>query len=81
MERGHDQKRATEKGLSRLFEPFYRLDASREGQVTGNGLGLAICHAICGANGWKIALHPTHEENVTGLEVRVEFGAPRALEA
>ncbi len=68
-----DQKRARERGLNRLFEPFYRLDASREGQVTGNGLGLAICHAICGANGWKIALRPTREGDEAGLEARVEF--------
>lgn len=67
-----DRERAEAKGLSRLFEPFYRLDASREGQVTGNGLGLAICHAICESNGWNIQLNATHGNN-DGMEARVEF--------
>ncbi len=70
----------TEKKLDRLFEPFYRLDASREGQVTGNGLGLAICHAICQSNGWPITLRAT-SGGEPGLEARIEFvpveaGAP-----
>ncbi len=67
-----DRERAEAKGLSRLFEPFYRLDASREGQVTGNGLGLAICHAICESNGWIIELRATHGQEA-GMEARVEF--------
>ncbi|RYX81534.1 HAMP domain-containing histidine kinase [bacterium] len=67
-----------ESGLNRLFEPFYRLDASREGQVTGNGLGLAICHAICESNGWLIELKATHGPE-PGMEARVEF-RPHAVE-
>ena len=66
-----DQRKA-EKKLDRLFEPFYRLDASREGQVTGNGLGLAICHAICEANGWPVTLRSTGEDQ-PGLEARIQF--------
>jgi signal transduction histidine kinase len=58
--------------LNRLFEPFYRLDASREGQVTGNGLGLAICHAIAQSNGWQITLQATSDAE-PGLEARIEF--------
>ncbi|RYG72565.1 HAMP domain-containing protein [bacterium] len=38
------------------FEPFYRPDASRSSETGGNGLGLAICRAVCTANGWKITL-------------------------
>ncbi|RYG54664.1 HAMP domain-containing histidine kinase, partial [bacterium] len=64
-----------EAGIDRLFEPFYRLDASREGQVTGNGLGLAICHAICASNGWTIELHTTHGQEA-GMEARVKFVLP-----
>jgi len=72
-----EEKRAGEKGLNRLFEPFYRLDASREGQVAGNGLGLAICQAVCAANSWGIELHETTVRGESGLEARVEFvGAP-----
>ena len=40
----------------KLFEPFYRLDASRNAKTGGNGLGLAICKAIADANGWKIGI-------------------------
>ena len=40
----------------KLFEPFYRLDASRNAKTGGNGLGLAICKAIADAHGWKIAI-------------------------
>jgi len=66
------EKLHTERKLHRLFEPFFRLDASREGQVTGNGLGLAICHAICQSNGWPITLQATPEPQA-GLEARIEF--------
>lgn len=48
----------------RLFEPFYRPDASRTTDTGGNGLGLAICEAICDANGWSIRVEQA------GAEVR-----------
>ena len=32
---------------ARLYEPFFRPDASRSGKSGGNGLGLAICRAGC----------------------------------
>lgn len=38
----------------RTFEAFYRPDLSRTGATGGNGLGLAICRAICVQNGWHI---------------------------
>jgi len=40
-----------------LFEPFFRLDVSRNAKTGGNGIGLAICKAICLANGWQLVLH------------------------
>lgn len=55
--------------LQRLFEPFYRPDSSRNSQTGGNGLGLAICKAICDVNGWQIELKPEAD----GLNVRVDF--------
>jgi len=66
------EKIQTERKLHRLFEPFFRLDASREGQVTGNGLGLAICHAICQSNGWPITLQATPIPE-SGLEACIHF--------
>lgn len=59
----------TETDLHRLFEPFYRPDASRQAETGGNGLGLAICKAIADANGWTVALAPTPQ----GLRVTVAF--------
>lgn len=40
----------------KLFEPFYRPDASRSSETGGNGLGLALCKAICDTLQWKIGL-------------------------
>ena len=39
------------------FEAFYRPDASRNLQLGGNGLGLAICKAVSAANGWQLSLN------------------------
>lgn len=43
---------------ARLFEPFYRVDASRSAKSGGNGLGLAICRAVVKANGWTLDIDP-----------------------
>ena len=59
--------------LDRIFEPFYRPDSSRQSQTGGNGLGLAICKAICDANGWTVAMKPSSG----GMTVCVDFAAMR----
>ena len=41
------------------FEPFSRLDPSRNSSTGGNGLGLAICKSICDASGWNICMKRT----------------------
>lgn len=41
------------------FEPFTRLDPSRNASTGGNGLGLAICKSICDASGWDICMKRT----------------------
>ena len=46
---------------SQLFEPFYRPDGSRSIHSGGNGLGLAICEAIAGANRWLLTLEQRDE--------------------
>lgn len=62
--------------LSLWFEPFYRLDASRNSQTGGNGLGLAICKAICDVNGWEITLR----HSARSIEVRVDFTSTVPIE-
>jgi signal transduction histidine kinase len=53
----------------KYFEPFYRPDESRNSEIGGNGLGLAICKGICEANGWKISLSQT----AGGMKCQVLF--------
>ena len=39
---------------SRIFQPFYRLENSRNKSTGGTGLGLAVVAQLCRANGWSI---------------------------
>jgi two-component system sensor histidine kinase BaeS len=54
--------------LTRLFERFYRVDASRNRQSGGAGLGLAICKSIVEAHGGTIT---ARESPLGGLWIRV----------
>ena len=42
--------------LSRVFEPFYRVEESRSRETGGVGLGLAIAHSIVQAHGGELVL-------------------------
>lgn len=42
--------------LAKVFEPFYRLESSRNAETGGMGLGLAIARAIIGNHGGDILL-------------------------
>lgn len=44
----------SEKGLSKLFDRFYRVDGSRNRKTGGAGLGLAICKNIVEGHGGEI---------------------------
>ena len=55
--------------IEKWLQPFYRPDAARHSQTGGNGLGLAICQAICEANHWQLAL--SHVAN--GVQVAVSM--------
>jgi two-component system osmolarity sensor histidine kinase EnvZ len=41
----------------RVFQPFFRLENSRNTATGGSGLGLAIVKQLCEAQGWDVALH------------------------
>jgi signal transduction histidine kinase len=58
--------------LARVFEPFYRLEASRNRATGGTGLGLGIARNIARAHGGDLQLHNRAEG---GLEAR--FTLPR----
>ena len=39
-----------------VFQPFYRLEASRSHATGGSGLGLAIVRQLCQAQGWSVQI-------------------------
>ncbi|NOQ64010.1 MAG: HAMP domain-containing protein [Methyloprofundus sp.] len=51
--------------LEAVFQPFFRLDSSRNKKTGGSGLGLAIVRQLCDAQEWKVGLFPG---KVNGLE-------------
>ena len=61
--------------LERVFEPFYRVESSRNRDTGGTGLGLSIARDIVQAHGGSISLQNRPEG---GLEAIVRF--PRAGE-
>jgi signal transduction histidine kinase len=58
--------------LSRVFEPFYRVEDSRSRETGGVGLGLAIAYSIVQAHGGQITLTNRAEG---GLRARVTLPA------
>jgi signal transduction histidine kinase len=59
--------------LDRLYQPFQRVSADRNGDEDGLGLGLSIVQAISGAHGATIA---TRARPNGGLEIAVTFPPP-----
>lgn len=41
---------------TQIFQPFYRLERSRNQRTGGSGLGLAIVKQLCDAQGWHISV-------------------------
>jgi signal transduction histidine kinase len=54
--------------LERVFEPFYRLEASRSRATGGSGLGLGIARNIARTHGGELVLRNRPEG---GLEARL----------
>lgn len=54
--------------LQRVFEPFYRVDASRSRDTGGTGLGLTIARSIAEMHGGNLSLR---NRPLGGLEARL----------
>jgi signal transduction histidine kinase len=54
--------------LERVFEPFYRLESSRNRDTGGTGLGLSIARDVAQAHGGRLVLHNRPEG---GIEARL----------
>jgi signal transduction histidine kinase len=54
--------------IEKVFEPFYRLDASRSRETGGTGLGLAIARSIAQTHGGRLTLE---NRAAGGLEARL----------
>ncbi|MCF6281872.1 MAG: ATP-binding protein [Candidatus Polarisedimenticolaceae bacterium] len=50
-----------EEQLESVFQPFYRLENSRNQSTGGSGLGLAIVKQLCDIYGWRVQLQPRPE--------------------
>ncbi len=59
-----------EEALSKLFERLYRIDASRNREKGGSGLGLSICKTIVDAHGGKIS---AAHSPAGGLKIEIVF--------
>jgi signal transduction histidine kinase len=62
-------RRAGRDAAPRIFQPFFRVDGSRDSQTGGVGLGLAIAHRAIGAHHGNISA----ENAAPGLRVRMEI--------
>ncbi|MBC9175975.1 HAMP domain-containing protein [Roseomonas ludipueritiae] len=61
-----------EEQLESVFQPFYRLEHSRNRQTGGSGLGLAIARQAVGRHGGSVTL-----ENLAGGGLRASIRLPR----
>ncbi|HWB60933.1 MAG TPA: HAMP domain-containing sensor histidine kinase [Chthoniobacteraceae bacterium] len=60
--------------LPRLFDPFFRVDASHTREVDGCGLGLAIVQWIVTAHGGTVIM-TSHVDSITTAKVRLPVSA------
>jgi len=55
--------------LGRVFEPFYRIDASRSEKGGGSGLGLAVVKNLATINGWVVSLESRTGRVIASVEI------------
>jgi two-component system, OmpR family, sensor histidine kinase VanS len=66
------EARIPEEGISRLFEPFYRLDTARTRHGTQSGLGLVIVKKALDRMGFPFALENSSEGVVFWVEMAIK---------
>ena len=59
-----------------VFEPFHRLDPSRNPATGGSGLGLSIVRELARANGWQVSLQA---RDGGGLQAWIALGTESSL--
>ena len=60
-----------------IFQPFHRLEDSRNKTTGGSGLGLAIVHQLCQANGWEVdLLSPPDGGSMFQIQLPRRAGSP-----
>jgi two-component system osmolarity sensor histidine kinase EnvZ len=64
----------------KVFQPFYRLEPSRNSRTGGSGLGLAIVRQLATANGWTVGLAARPGGGTTAC-LRVPLEEPDGLAA
>ena len=64
-----------EEHREQVFQPFYRLEGSRNRSTGGSGLGLAIVQQLCDAHGWEVGIKSTVSG---GTDAFVAFGIAQA---
>ncbi|WP_157966554.1 sensor histidine kinase [Fastidiosibacter lacustris] len=60
--------------LTKICDPFYRVDSARSHNIPGSGLGLAIVKEILTHNNAELMIY--NNENANGLTVKVAFQMP-----
>ena len=60
-----------------VFQPFYRLEASRNQSTGGSGLGLAVVQQLSGTHGWQVEIK---ESYLGGAAFHWSFAAPPAAQ-
>ncbi len=64
--------------LEKVFEPFYRVEASRSRETGGTGLGLTIARSVADVHGGSLKLRNRREGGLEAVLVLPRPGAPRA---
>jgi signal transduction histidine kinase len=62
--------------LERVFDPFYRLEGSRNRETGGTGLGLAIARSVAEAHGGTLVLQNREEGGLEALLMLPRRGVP-----